>query len=52
MPLDELLTRDSLRARAGYAFERGEHYWRQGRVLEYVAAGDVISGTVVGTEAY
>ena len=52
MPLAEVLTRASLRARAGYAFERGEHYWRQGRVVEHAVAGEVISGTVMGTEPY
>ena len=53
MSLDSELSITRLRAIAGYAFERGDAYMRQGRVLrcERADAG-VVRGTVVGTQTY
>ena len=52
MLLADLLTRGALRARAGYAFERGERYWRQGRVTDVAVAASEVTGVVLGTERY
>jgi superfamily II DNA or RNA helicase len=47
-----LLTHTRLRALAGYSYERGERYWRQGRVQAYVQQGDGVAGVVVGSAEY
>jgi len=52
VPLADVLTRAFLRARAGYGYERGERYWKQGRVSAYAARGDTVSGVVRGSEMY
>ncbi|HEY1815055.1 MAG TPA: DEAD/DEAH box helicase [Kofleriaceae bacterium] len=52
MVLADLLTRAALRARAGYAFERGERYWRQGRVTGGPTADNEVTGIVLGTQRY
>ena len=52
MSLDAQLSIPRLRALAGYAFERGDAYVRQGRVLRCETAGGRVRGTVVGTQPY
>ncbi len=52
MSLVQALTTAQLRARAGRGFERGERYWRQGRVSSYVSRPDLVTGIVHGSEAY
>ncbi|HEY5921244.1 MAG TPA: SNF2-related protein, partial [Kofleriaceae bacterium] len=47
-----LLTHTRLRALAGYSYERGERYWREGRVQAYVQQGDGVAGVVVGGAEY
>ena len=46
------LTVARLEKLAGYAFERGDQYWRTGRVRDYLIDGNAIEGTVVGTRVY
>ena len=52
MSLLELLPNALLRARAGTGFERGERYWREGRVVKYEVEGDRVAGVVAGAEDY
>ncbi|ADO73111.1 DEAD/DEAH box helicase [Stigmatella aurantiaca] len=52
MPLSTLLTSENLRASAGNAFERGEAYWREGRVRSCILEKDALDGLVVGTSEY
>src|SRR5688572_4749773 len=52
MSFPSLLTHTRLRALAGYSYERGERYWREGRVQAYVQQGDGVAGVVVGGEEY
>jgi superfamily II DNA or RNA helicase len=52
MSFPSLLTHTRLRALAGYSYERGERYWRQGRVQAYVQQGDGVVGVVVGGAEY
>ncbi|HEX5064191.1 MAG TPA: DEAD/DEAH box helicase, partial [Kofleriaceae bacterium] len=52
MAFASLLTHTRLRALAGYSYERGERYWREGRVQAYAPQGDGVSGVVVGTSEY
>ncbi len=52
MSLAHALTTAQLRARAGRGYERGERYWRQGRVSSYVVRPDLVTGIVNGSEAY
>ncbi|HEX7701036.1 MAG TPA: SWIM zinc finger family protein, partial [Kofleriaceae bacterium] len=52
MSLLELLPNALLRARAGTGFERGERYWREGRVMKYEVDGDRVAGVVAGAEDY
>jgi len=47
-----VLTVDRLRALAGHAFDRGESYWRTGRVLSLEVDGDTVDGVVAGTSRY
>ena len=48
----ELLPNALLRARTGTGFERGERYWREGRVMKYEVDGDRVTGVVAGAEDY
>jgi superfamily II DNA or RNA helicase len=51
--LASLLTPESLRARTGgYAFARGERYWKEGRVLACEVLADAIQGIVAGSADY
>jgi superfamily II DNA or RNA helicase len=52
MSLDAQLTASRLRTLAGYAFARGDAYFRDGRVSHCEQAGDVIRGIVTGTSDY
>ena len=52
MSLLELLPNALLRARNGTGFERGERYWREGRVVQYDVDGDRVTGVVAGAEDY
>jgi len=51
-PLDNVLTLRHLRAVAGALFERGEWYWRDGRVESFAIAGDGVDGVVTGSDRY
>jgi len=50
--VESLLTPQRLRAMAGYAFARGDSYWREGRVLSCVRDGDTLDGVVAGGARY
>jgi len=50
--LSSLLTRPRLRSLAGYSYERGDRYWKQGRVLSCVTQGAGIAGVVAGGSEY
>ena len=52
MSLESQLTASNLRALAGYAFPRGEAYFRAGKVESFAVLGDGIEGVVVGSERY
>ncbi len=52
MSLDSGLTVERLRQLAGYAFPRGDAYWREGRVRSCAREGEALIGVVVGTEPY
>ncbi|MBA3456505.1 MAG: SWIM zinc finger family protein, partial [Deltaproteobacteria bacterium] len=52
MSVDSLLTPQYLRAHAGYAYARGDRYWREGRVISCVRDGDTLDGLVDGSERY
>ncbi|MFT3694981.1 MAG: DEAD/DEAH box helicase [Kofleriaceae bacterium] len=52
MSLSELLPQALLRARNGQGYERGERYWREGRVVKYEVDGDHVAGVVAGAEDY
>jgi len=50
--LESELTASNLRAIAGYAFPRGEAYFRAGKVETVTVLGDGIEGVVIGSERY
>ncbi len=50
--LADVLTVHGLRAQAAPSFDRGELYWRDGRVASYAADGDAVVGVVVGEQRY
>ena len=50
--LATLLTTERLRALSGYAFERGQQYWREGRVLACALDEGTLDGIVTGGIAY
>jgi superfamily II DNA or RNA helicase len=50
--LQAALTADGLRRLAGFAFARGDAYWRQGRVVEMKVDDDTLDGVVEGSERY
>jgi superfamily II DNA or RNA helicase len=50
--LATVLTPGRLRSLAGYAYPRGEAYWRDGRVVACELDGDTLDGVVVGTTRY
>ncbi len=52
MSVESLLTTKRLRQMAGYAFARGDSYWREGRVISCVRDGDTLDGVVAGGERY
>ncbi len=52
MSLETLLTTGSLRLLAGYAYSRGEAYFRGGKVETCVMHGSGLQGVVVGSERY
>ncbi|HEY5949919.1 MAG TPA: DEAD/DEAH box helicase [Kofleriaceae bacterium] len=52
MSFPSLLTHTRLRALAGYSYERGERYWRDGRVQAFAQQGDGVAGVVVGSAEY
>ena len=52
MSVESFLTPQYLRANAGYAFARGDRYWREGRVISCVRDGDTLDGVVDGSERY
>ncbi|MCW5803993.1 MAG: DEAD/DEAH box helicase [Deltaproteobacteria bacterium] len=52
MSLAQTLTNGRLRIMAGYAFPRGELYWREGKVLAWEVNGDTLAGTIAGTVTY
>jgi superfamily II DNA or RNA helicase len=50
--LNELLPTALLRARNGTGYERGQRYWREGRVIQYTVEGEHVTGVVAGAEDY
>ncbi|HET9988880.1 MAG TPA: SNF2-related protein, partial [Kofleriaceae bacterium] len=52
MSLNELLPTALLRARNGTGYERGQRYWREGRVIQYAVEGEHVTGVVAGAEDY
>src|SRR4051812_4421196 len=52
MSLDAQLSIPRLRAASGYAFARGDAYLREGRVTRCQRDGNVLRGTVMGTQPY
>ncbi|CAN5724400.1 hypothetical protein BH11MYX3_BH11MYX3_16680 [soil metagenome] len=52
MSLEAQLTTGALRAHAGYAFARGDAYFRGGKVEAAAMRGDELTGIVVGTQRY
>jgi len=48
----ELLPNALLRARSSTFYERGQRYWREGRVLQYEVEGEHVSGVVAGADDY
>ena len=52
MSLETQLTASNLRAIAGFAYARGEAYFRAGNVESCTVLGDAIEGVVVGTDRY
>ncbi|MEO6774915.1 MAG: DEAD/DEAH box helicase [Kofleriaceae bacterium] len=52
MSLNELLPNALLRARNAIGYERGQRYWREGRVIQYAVEGDQVTGVVAGAEDY
>ncbi len=52
MSLLELLPNALMRARTGHGYERGQRYWREGRVVQYAADGEHVTGIVAGADDY
>ena len=50
--LASLLTTERLRALSGFAFERGQQYWREGRVLACALDEGTLDGIVTGGITY
>ncbi|MDX2092467.1 MAG: DEAD/DEAH box helicase [Kofleriaceae bacterium] len=46
------LTVARLEKLGGYAFERGDEYWRAGRVRSFAIDGNAIEGVIVGSRTY
>ncbi len=52
MSVESVLTVERLRDVAGFAFDRGHRYWKEGRVVSGVREGDTLDGVVEGGERY